>query len=1172
MSEVMHCYTRVSALVAGFLVALAGRAPAQTNTWIQLSPTPTTQWLPVTSYDCQGTQVRNSPAGRAYSGSAMGGGQIFYWGGGHASYPGNDVILYDVGSNQWIPDPTQPQCLAPCCASGADQKCDNYPVDCAGTPPSCYTGSCVISGGTGDQKAVFRCSGGSRDQLVCSQDSDCAGGGTCSIGIPTPGVVCTTCRPYTYHTYQQAAYNPSRGTFLLAANGNSGYGSGTWEWNPASRGWSMLQTPPPVSNLDQEARGLFWDDAPANVTRGQTMILMHAGSGTSGEYSFNYGSNTWTHYDSYMPTGNTWMRPYAAWDAHAQKFVVSLLSNADTSVVWYTYDPTITGAAAWRGLLPPTDLTSFCTSTATTSCYSFAVTYDATNQRTIVLAQDPGSGLALWAYDGVGNTWQKVTTRNTASATDCNTGYPNHLHYGSTTGSVYLFDTSPNSGWRGGGAPATKLWKIQLDLGNPLPTNTLANTSTVTPTRPTATPTNTRPTATPTNTQPTATPTMTPTVGPTTPTPTCATVRLVGPGRTYTKPSQAAAVVQTNDCVYIDAGNYPNDVALWPASASNLTIRGVNGMAKLTITNGLVYGSKAIWVVDGTNTTIENVEFSCATSRTNNPNCSGILVGDGNDAGIRLEAPGLTVRNCIFRDNDDGILGGPNISGTSGNVLIEKSEFYRNGFGDGFTHNLYLNDHNTSLTFRYNYTHGAITGHNLKSRASTNYILYNRITDETNGVTDCTDPGKCSASNEIELPCGGLAYIIGNVMEKGPNADAKQIVKFAAELSSPSCPQPSLTTQELYVINNTMANDYGATTQFIQGAGTAPLLWSKNNIFWGAGQSISWPSGGTIVEASDVTANPQLLSQSTFDYHLTADSTVAINAGVDPGTDSHGYHLMPTQQYLYDRQYMARPSDGSLDVGAFEYIAEATPFPTPTNSPTSIATPSPIWTATPTAPTYCLPGQMEAVYSVAVSGDDGLVQFSGTTYSALTPSILATNGYNDYSDAAARTLTNNGTYKVSLVAWRWNTGLRPDGTPWPFGTKVVGAFLRPYWVKPTSNGTRSLIFEWHSWPPPTPLSNADWTLTSPVNSAPTFAATTAQPTTNARQTIALSNGDVNVNLAAYTGLRLMVSDTTPPAAGEENTVAVRAQDYQSAAGDWSTQLVVCYVLGPVSPPPPPHLL
>ena len=115
----------------------------------------------------------------------------------------------------------------------------------------------------------------------------------------------------------------------------------------------------------------------------------------------------------------------------------------------------------------------------------------------------------------------------------------------------------------------------------------------------------------------------------------------VGPGRALTRPSQAAAIAQDGDVVAIDAGTYTGDVATW--RANGLTLRGVGGRAHL-VANGQSAQGKAIWVIQGNNTTVEAIEFS------------GAAVRDRNGAGIRQEGAGLTVRDCSFHDNENGIL------------------------------------------------------------------------------------------------------------------------------------------------------------------------------------------------------------------------------------------------------------------------------------------------------------------------------------------------------------------------------------------------------------------------------------------------------------------------------------------------------------------------------------
>ena len=246
-----------------------------------------------------------------------------------------------------------------------------------------------------------------------------------------------------------------------------------------------------------------------------------------------------------------------------------------------------------------------------------------------------------------------------------------------------------------------------------------------------------------------------------------ATNWLVGSTQTYTMPSQVSTLVDDGDTVSIDVGIYPSDVAHW--TANNLLLRGVGGLAHLK-SNGLNYGGKAIWVISGNNAIVEWIEFS---------ECTCV---DQNGAGIRQEGFNLTVTHCYFHDNEDGILAG---TLNPSKIIIEFTEFNHNGYGDGYSHNLYINNIDT-LIFQYNYSHHCNIGHELKSRAHVNFILYNRLSNEVTG----------NASREIDLPNGGTAYLIGNSIEQGANSTNSGIIGYGLEgLTNPN-------PQEFYLINN----------------------------------------------------------------------------------------------------------------------------------------------------------------------------------------------------------------------------------------------------------------------------------------------------------------------------------------------------------------------------------
>ncbi|MDD5571156.1 MAG: T9SS type A sorting domain-containing protein [Bacteroidales bacterium] len=366
-----------------------------------------------------------------------------------------------------------------------------------------------------------------------------------------------------------------------------------------------------------------------------------------------------------------------------------------------------------------------------------------------------------------------------------------------------------------------------------------------------------------------------------------ATVWQVGASKTYKVPSAVSGLVNKGDTVEIDAGTYTADVCYW--SDDSLLLKGVGGFAHLNA-NNTAYGRKAIWVIGGANNIVENIEFS---------HCHDVPALDLNWAGIRLEGSGLTIRNCYFHDNDNGILGG-----SAGDVLIEFSEFSYNGYGDGYSHNIYIN-HTNSLTVRYCYFHHAKIGHELKSRSHKNYILYNRIMNEATGT----------ASREIDLPNGGLAIIIGNLIQQGPNTDNSNILGYGAEGLTNNPPH------QLYVVNNSFVNQRGANGVFISVPGTTELLKLYNNIFTGSPYTVLSGTPVTLDSLANLiipnSANVGLDSLAIYDYNLKSTS-VAINKGRNPGY-AGTFSLKPDKQYLHPENFMPRINIDSIDVGAYEY-------------------------------------------------------------------------------------------------------------------------------------------------------------------------------------------------------------------------------------------------------------
>ena len=362
------------------------------------------------------------------------------------------------------------------------------------------------------------------------------------------------------------------------------------------------------------------------------------------------------------------------------------------------------------------------------------------------------------------------------------------------------------------------------------------------------------------------------------------TVR-VGPGQQFSRPSDIAKLVADGTVIEIVAGVYQDDVAVW--RANDLTLRGVGGKAHLQMTGriGLQSGNdqkngKAIWVIAGNNVTVENIEFS------------GAKVSDRNGAGIRAEGADLIVRDCYFHHNENGILGG------QGSIVIEHSEFAYNGYGDGRSHNVYISKPIKELIFRFNYSHHANIGHNLKTRAAVNYILYNRLIDEAEG----------RSSYALDIPNGGLSYVMGNVLQQNQDTDNWVLLRYGAERDRN--PQ-----QQLYAINNTLVNDRnGGRFISISDDTSAYII---NNAYLGSGDFLEGGNEDDVLSHNLKLEDNEIVARGAYDYQLRSNSR-AINGGTIPRSDD-GDTLIPTLQYVHPLAKKQRSDDGSLDVGAFEF-------------------------------------------------------------------------------------------------------------------------------------------------------------------------------------------------------------------------------------------------------------
>lgn len=355
----------------------------------------------------------------------------------------------------------------------------------------------------------------------------------------------------------------------------------------------------------------------------------------------------------------------------------------------------------------------------------------------------------------------------------------------------------------------------------------------------------------------------------------------IGPTREYKTAKDAQTAIQDGFIIQIDEGTY-DDVTTW--TSNNITIRG-EGKVIYDLKGKNISNRKAIWVIQGNNITIENIEFI------------GAAVGDRNGAGVRYEGNGkLTVKNCYFHHNEDGILTGN--KGTE-DITIIGCEFHDHGKSNGgFSHNIYIGE-GAKFTMINSYSHDAYEGHDVKTRADENYILYNRIVDHNDWNTDK------ASSYLIDLPEGGLSFIIGNEFHQSIKASNPAAISYAKEnLKGP--------IQRLYMINNTFVNSKTNNSTLINFGGN-PEINIQNNII----NNFTNISNGSYTGILDNNENnPTFIDKDNMNYELKADSS-GVNMGITLSTED-SMNLIPISEYSHPKTLINRIIKDKIDIGAHE--------------------------------------------------------------------------------------------------------------------------------------------------------------------------------------------------------------------------------------------------------------
>ena len=320
----------------------------------------------------------------------------------------------------------------------------------------------------------------------------------------------------------------------------------------------------------------------------------------------------------------------------------------------------------------------------------------------------------------------------------------------------------------------------------------------------------------------------------------------VGTGQQYSTISSAVAASKDGDVVQVQAGTYVNDFA---TINTKISLQAMGGMVKM-VGLGWIPNEKAI-LITNTDVSIDHFEFA------------GALVSSQNGAGIRSQGGNLTITNSYFHDNQNGILAA---AAPTGSITIRNSEFTHNGNGDGITHNIYIGEVG-KLTIADSYSHDAVVGHEIKSRAFETIITNTRVFDNSG-----------TASYNIDLPNGGHAVLTNNIIQQSPNSSNSNMVSFGVEGNIHA-------GSTLTLSGNTVVNDFNGGNFLLTAPGTSTTV-TGTSLWSAAGGSFSSGAGISTSGTSTLSSRPGLDTSHPWSA-VTTPSLPGSNAQFyGPGNDT----------------------------------------------------------------------------------------------------------------------------------------------------------------------------------------------------------------------------------------------------------------------------------------------
>ena len=306
-------------------------------------------------------------------------------------------------------------------------------------------------------------------------------------------------------------------------------------------------------------------------------------------------------------------------------------------------------------------------------------------------------------------------------------------------------------------------------------------------------------------------------------------------------------------------------------------------------------------------------------------NCAAIYIEKGEH---------IIIRDCILHDCGNGLFCG----NLTTDLVVENNYIYDNGIeGSGDEHNNYTEAY--GILFQFNHFGALRTncdGDNLKDRSAGCIIRYNWIENGNRQLDlDESDAEEWYSDSKYRK-----TFVYGNILLEGEGEGNSQIIHYGGDCGDES----KYRKGTLYLYNNTIVSTRSGNTTLVRLSTNDESCDARNNIIYAASSGAhlamiddagtislrnNWlktgwvnshsPGSETVNDFGNLEGTaPGFSGFGTQNFSL-AESSPCINGGASLPNEVLPAHL-PSMQYIRHCMSEPRPSDNTLDIGAYEYL------------------------------------------------------------------------------------------------------------------------------------------------------------------------------------------------------------------------------------------------------------